>query len=459
MVELEREKSLGEGVWRGFYTVAPASSHRSTSKSRFVLREVLKKKIALVSKDQVLCLLQEEEKVVNVLCLTGLVERFVRASPPCCGSKRRVTIIFSAILGGEAPGSGRRLCKSLWQPESRFSLKKLEERALSLRGERVELEREKSLGEGVWRGFYTVAPASSHRSTSKSRFVLREVLKKKTALVSKDQVLCLLQEEEKEVKVLCLTGLVERFVRASPPCCGSKRRVTIVFSAILGGEAPGSGRRFIPRYVLKLIFDLSLKEVMERRRLLEVMLFTCLFVVCAGRELKSKDNQSSVYNGTLAKILVEYTAAVYTADLTSLLTWTCSRCIDMTEGFEVVEVVVDVQNCLQAYVGVAEDLNSVIVVFRGTQEHSIQNWVEDLYWKQLDLNYPDMPGSMVHHGFYSAYHNTTMRPGILYGLQKIRELYGDMQITVVGHSMGGAMAAFCALDLKLAYLAVLHFSR
>ncbi|KAL0912824.1 hypothetical protein M5K25_016233 [Dendrobium thyrsiflorum] len=77
---------------------------------------------------------------------------------------------------------------SLWQPESRFSWRKLEERALSLRRERVELEREKSLGEGVWRGFYTVAPASSHRSTSKSRFVLREVLTKKTTLVSKDQV-------------------------------------------------------------------------------------------------------------------------------------------------------------------------------------------------------------------------------------------------------------------------------
>ncbi|KAL0922880.1 hypothetical protein M5K25_006908 [Dendrobium thyrsiflorum] len=161
-VELEREKILGEGVWRGFYTVAPASSHRSTSKSRFVLREVLKKKTALVSKVQVLCLLQEEEKEVKVLCLTG----------------------------------------SLWQPKSHFSWRKLEERALSLRGERVELEREKSLGERVWRGFYMVAPASSHRSTSKSRFVLREVLKKKTVLVSKDQVICLLQEEEKEVKII-----------------------------------------------------------------------------------------------------------------------------------------------------------------------------------------------------------------------------------------------------------------
>ncbi|KAK8959746.1 Phospholipase A1-II 4 [Platanthera guangdongensis] len=192
---------------------------------------------------------------------------------------------------------------------------------------------------------------------------------------------------------------------------------------------------------------------MDRGRWLAAMVFAFLFVFpCEGRQLgiKYKD-QSPFYNSTLAKILVEYTAAVYTADLTSLFTWTCSRCIDMTVGFEVVEVIVDVQNCLQAYVGVAEDLNSAIVVFRGTQEHSIQNWIEDLYWKQLDLNYPDMPDAMVHHGFYHAYHNTSMRPGILLGLQETRELYGDMQITVVGHSMGGAMAAFCALDLKVNY--------
>lgn len=185
-----------------------------------------------------------------------------------------------------------------------------------------------------------------------------------------------------------------------------------------------------------------------------MIFFTFLIVACLGRELKAKYKdqiQSPVFNTTLAQILVEYTAAVYTSDLTSLITWTCSRCVDMTEGFEVVEIIVDVQNCLQAYVGVAQDLNSVIVVFRGTQEHSIQNWIEDLYWKQLDLNYADLPGAMVHHGFYHAYHNTTMRSGILYGLQKTRELYGNLQITVVGHSMGGAMAAFCALDLKINY--------
>jgi hypothetical protein len=53
----------------------------------------------------------------------------------------------------------------------------------------------------------------------------------------------------------------------------------------------------------------------------------------------------------------------------------------------------------------------------------------------------------VHHGFYSAYHNTTIRPGILNAVERAKKYYGDLNIIVTGHSMGGAMAAFCGLDL------------
>lgn len=55
----------------------------------------------------------------------------------------------------------------------------------------------------------------------------------------------------------------------------------------------------------------------------------------------------------------------------------------------------------------------------------------------------------MHHGFYNAYHNTTIRPGILNAVARAKEFYGDIGIIVTGHSMGGAMASFCALDLRV----------
>ncbi|KAL9810774.1 putative triacylglycerol lipase [Arabidopsis thaliana] len=188
----------------------------------------------------------------------------------------------------------------------------------------------------------------------------------------------------------------------------------------------------------------------QKRLLFLLAVFTFLVSSSYGRgvlKLKSDDDRP-VYNHTLAVTLVEYASAVYESDLTKLFTWTCERCNGLTKDFEVIEVIFDVEHCLQAYVGVAKDLNAIIIAFRGTQEHSIQNWVSDLFWKQLDLNYPDMPDAMVHHGFYSAYHNTTLRPAVLDAITRVKKVYGaNINIIVTGHSMGGAMASFCGLDL------------
>ncbi|XP_010241579.1 PREDICTED: feruloyl esterase A-like isoform X2 [Nelumbo nucifera] len=185
---------------------------------------------------------------------------------------------------------------------------------------------------------------------------------------------------------------------------------------------------------------------------LKVAIFICLFATSGGREVNvhHKDHVPT-YNHTLAKILVEYSSAVYISNLTELFTWTCSRCDDMTKGFEIIDLIVDVKHCLQAFVGVAQDLNAIVIAFRGTQERSIQNWIEDLFWKQLDLKYPGTPDAMVHHGFYSAYHNTTIRPGVLHAVKRAKNFFGDLDIMVTGHSMGGAMASFCALDLVVNY--------
>ncbi|KAH6768578.1 alpha/beta-Hydrolases superfamily protein [Perilla frutescens var. frutescens] len=193
---------------------------------------------------------------------------------------------------------------------------------------------------------------------------------------------------------------------------------------------------------------------MGKRALLIVGIFICLLAASSCRDLKVNHkhhlhNQLASYNHTLARILVQYASAVYLSDLTELFTWTCSRCDGLIEGFDIIELIVDVKHCLQAFVGVAADLNATVVAFRGTQESSLQNWVEDLFWKQLDSSYPGVDDAKVHHGFYSAYHNTSLRPGVINAIKKVKALYGDINVFITGHSMGGAMASFCGLDLCL----------
>uniref|UniRef100_M1C2H5 Lipase n=1 Tax=Solanum tuberosum TaxID=4113 RepID=M1C2H5_SOLTU len=137
---------------------------------------------------------------------------------------------------------------------------------------------------------------------------------------------------------------------------------------------------------------------MDGKKWLKVVIFLCLIAVSTGREFKVKaknKHHAAIYNHTLATILVEYASAVYVSDLTELFAWTCSRCNDLTKGFQILELIVDVQRCLQAFVGVAQDLNAIVIAFRGTQESSLQNWIEDLNWKQLDISYPGMEDAMV----------------------------------------------------------------
>jgi len=55
----------------------------------------------------------------------------------------------------------------------------------------------------------------------------------------------------------------------------------------------------------------------------------------------------------------------------------------------------------------------------------------------------------VHAGFYSSYNNTLLRSAITNAVRKAGKLHGASDIIVTGHSMGGAIASFCALDLAV----------
>lgn len=94
----------------------------------------------------------------------------------------------------------------------------------------------------------------------------------------------------------------------------------------------------------------------------------------------------------------------------------------------------------------------VIVAFRGT--YSIANTVADL--SSVPQEYIPYPGGddgstlecencTVHTGFYSSWLNT--RNTILPDIEKSLEKYSDAKLVMVGHSLGGAVAALGGLDL------------
>ncbi|TVU47045.1 hypothetical protein EJB05_06623 [Eragrostis curvula] len=177
----------------------------------------------------------------------------------------------------------------------------------------------------------------------------------------------------------------------------------------------------------------------------------------ARTEPSVKNNeQQFAFNYTLAKTIVEYASAVqhmpqsffFLGNICRNLYMTLSRFLPQSFSYiEKNKLIVIEQSTSQAFVGVDHNLNAIIVAIRGTQENSIQNWIKDLVWKQVDLNYPNLPNAKVHTGFYSSYNNTLLRPAITNAVRKARKLYGDINIIITGHSMGGAIASFCALDL------------
>ncbi|EXX57200.1 putative lipase [Rhizophagus irregularis DAOM 197198w] len=95
------------------------------------------------------------------------------------------------------------------------------------------------------------------------------------------------------------------------------------------------------------------------------------------------------------------------------------------------------------YIATEPEKQLIIVAYRGTEPGSIKNYISDFViyhdtWKPA-------PGTLVHHGFLNAWEQ--IQPQVTDDLLKLIQEKPDFRIGFMGHSLGGALATFSALDL------------
>uniref|UniRef100_A0A061RNW9 Alpha beta-hydrolase n=1 Tax=Tetraselmis sp. GSL018 TaxID=582737 RepID=A0A061RNW9_9CHLO len=146
-------------------------------------------------------------------------------------------------------------------------------------------------------------------------------------------------------------------------------------------------------------------------------------------------------------------AAVSQCQPHRIANWTCTRCWHIPD-FQDASVNHDLERELLAFTGWLPSLNSAIVVFRGTDRGSLSNWLADLRgWQtDFDLPWPRAEGCRVHSGFFGAYNASTLRPFVSHNVERLLEAHEGAPVTVVGHSLGGALASLCAAELAAGHL-------
>ncbi|CAE6496700.1 unnamed protein product [Rhizoctonia solani] len=144
---------------------------------------------------------------------------------------------------------------------------------------------------------------------------------------------------------------------------------------------------------------------------------------------------------------VNFAAATYCS---GTATWSCTAC-KRVPGFVPYATGGDGNGVQYWYVGWWPSGSSVVVAHEGTDPTKLLSVLTDadaLFGKLDTALFPGVPSSVqVHSGFRDAHASTAA--AVLAAVKKIIAEKGATKVTLVGHSLGGAIAALDALYLKL----------
>ena len=152
------------------------------------------------------------------------------------------------------------------------------------------------------------------------------------------------------------------------------------------------------------------------------------------------------YSPTIGKKGIYYSAAAY-CKYETLDSWKCGAPCNFNGGLQNVYRIHNMGRDTFAYAGWSGRDNEIVLTFRGTNGFDLENWISNI--KVLQRSYPNSPitGASVHSGFYQAYEE--VKDQVRSVMTALIKAHPNSPIFVNGHSLGGALAVFAALDVKL----------
>lgn len=147
------------------------------------------------------------------------------------------------------------------------------------------------------------------------------------------------------------------------------------------------------------------------------------------------------YNETTALYLAHVTSVSYCQEA-HVRNWSCGPCALMPPLRDV-HVVQDAKDNFQGLVGFSALYGAVVVAFRGSMD--VRNWIDNLTFFKKRA-YTQFPGVSVHEGFYWAYRSVA--DDVTARVKVLRQQHPHAPLLVTGHSLGGAVAAICAFEMK-----------